>query len=661
MSNNWISTTFLGLSLFSVHAQNLSTEIEESIVVEAKSFEQSGLIDGPVKVEALEESYIQEQQYQDLSQAIGDIPGVSVQETERRAGASSALIQGFGENSVLVMIDGTPVSQNSSFGFDLSQIGAADIKKVEVIKGGASALYGSQAMGGVINIVTKKPVKKDRWSLETSRGQVNEGGENHNLQMNGSGRILGLGYKVSFSHRDQEDLDLDTSTLKKDDVSFTKSQASVYLDKEWGRGRTFAQYIYLKGKTLSTTSRPFSSSSFGTALNNTNTVNHNVRVGHERQLGNGLLKIIANRETTQDDLSLNDNPETPFIETFKDTSFEARRAEVILRDVKWGPQTITMGLLAREDEVNQETTTQAVEQIVVRTTDIADKKISSFEGYVQNNIFLGDFEISPGVRYQDDKDFGSFVSPKMSLSHYGDFGNLNLKSWLAVGTGYRTPSVKERFFTLDHTSVANYVVEGNNELLPEESVSFQLGQEIRISGEHRLYANLFLNQISNLIDTVERETNTTTRLFTYENVSQAISRGIELGVDLNMAKDLLGKLNFSYTEAINEETDLILANRPLYLAMGSLRYKYNHDLNMILLGRYSGAQYVDNENTEVSPDFFTTDLKLNYRWSKQVSIIGSLNNIFDVTREPGQDVVVPVRDSRPARGREVFLGIRATL
>lgn len=661
MSNNMIYTGFLSLLFLPIHAQSLQTNVNEPIVVEGQLFEQSGLIDGPVKVEAMDEGYIKEQQYQDLAQAIGDIPGVSVQETQRRAGAKSALIQGFGENSVLVMIDGTPVSQNSSFGFDLSQIGSADIQKVEVIKGGASSLYGSQAMGGVINIVTKKPQSKTKWMLEASRAQLEQGGTGHNIQINGSGKSLGLGYKVSFTHRDQDDLDLDEDTLKKDDVAFSKSQASVYVDKEWGRGRTYAQYILLRGKTLSTTSRPYSSSSFGVALNNTESLNHNIRVGHERKLDNGLLKVIANTEITEDELSLNDNPDTAFIETFKDTRFKARRAEVIVRDLKWGPQTMTIGLLAKEDEVTQETTTQAVEQIVVKTTDIADKKIGSFEGYFQDNIFIGSFEISPGVRYQNDRDFGAYVSPKMSLSHYADFQNTSLKSWLTVGTGYRTPSVKERFFTLDHTSVANYIVEGNNDLVPEESTSIQLGQELRVDDDHRLYVNLFLNQISNLIDTTERETNTTTRLFTYENVSQALSRGIEIGFDSRLSSGLLGKLNFSYTETINEETDLLLANRPLYMAMASLQYNLNQKANLILLNRYSGRQYLDQENTQVSPDFFTTDLKINYQWSRDLSVIGSLNNIFDSTRSAGQDVVVPVQDLRPARGREVFIGLRATL
>lgn len=644
-------------------AQNLvTTEVRDSIVVTGEREVQSGLIDAPVKVEVLNEEYFEQQQYQDLAEGINDIAGVSTQESSRRAGSQSALIQGFGENSVLVMIDGTPVSQNSSFGVDLSQISTSDIKKVEVIKGGASALYGSQAMGGVINIVTKRPTKKTKASLQVSSLQPTGTSEGTiaNFQGNAQGSVFGIGAKMSLSVRDQESLDLDKNSLIKDDVDYSKIHGSLYFEKDFGPTKVFGQYIGLFGKTISESSRPISSSSFGVSRNVTDSTSSNIRLGIEREFENGNLRALVNREITKDELALNDNPNTPYTETIKTTDFEAKRFDLLYRDLKVAGQNLTFGTLVKEDEVSQETINEAVAGTVVRTLDIDQKKIRSYEAFVQDSFFIGSFEVAPGARYQYDDNFGSYLSPKINISHYYDYKDTSFKTWATVGTGYRAPSVKERFFTLDHTSVANYIVQGNEGLEPEESLSFQLGEEVRYR-QSSLYVNFFLNRVTNLINTVEVETNTSTRIFSYENVEEVYSRGLELGLKSRFSERLSGLLNFSYTETVDSETDLLIANRPLYQAMGSLSYSFLPKWNSILQARYTGSQYSDNENLRTSPSSTNVDLKLNYDWNKNLRIFSSINNIFDNAREPSQDIVVPNADFRSARGREVFIGLKASI
>lgn len=660
----------LGLLIFGLLSLNVRGQTIESNLVEdevnlgvisviGEKEPQNGLIDAPVKVEILDDNYFESQQYQDLAQGVSDIPGVSTTNTSRRAGSKSALIQGFGENSVLVMIDGVPVSQNSSFGFDLSQISVSDLEKVEVIKGGASALYGSQAMGGVINIVTKRPQKKLKANLDLSTSQATSGDSAtaNNVQFTSSGSFKKWGSKVSFSFREQDSFDLDPSTIGQEGVAFEKLHGSFYLERRLGTLTAFTNYILLKGETTAQSSRPYSSSAFGPSVNITDTTTHNLKAGLEGKLGPGELRALLNVERTEDDLTLNDKPSTDFKETFKQTNFEARRVDLIYKNIKFAGQNLTMGLLFKEDEVNQETTTQAVEQIIVKTVDIDQKKIRSYEAYVQDSFFLGNFEIAPGVRYQYDDNFGSFAAPKVNISHYGNVGAVDLKSWFTIGTGFRAPSVKERFFTLDHTSVANYVVVGNENLEPEESVSVQLGEEVRYKGM-TLHGNLFLNRVNNLIDTVERDTGTSSRLFTYDNFSEVISRGIETGLKLNITDNLSSRLNYTYSETINQETNLLLANRPLHSGLISLDYRPTLRWNLRALGRFTGAKYIDNENLETSPEFATLDLRASYQWSKSLLLYGSINNVLDVTRDPIEDTVVPVVDDRPSLGRQIFVGLK---
>jgi outer membrane receptor for ferrienterochelin and colicins len=665
---------YLNLTLFSLllqcfsgtlFAQEIKGSLQDSssvLVIGEQESNSDGLIDAPVKVEVVGDEQIKKQQYQDLSETLTEIPGVSTTSTSRRAGSKSALIQGFGESSVLVMIDGTPVSQNNSFGFDLTQVSTSDIEKVEVIKGGASSLYGSQAMGGVINVVTKKVGRKNKIEMEGSGGWVSggEGGGNRNLKVTIDRKISRAGLKASISHRDQDSFDLDPSSITKDGAASTRQHGSLKVEGKYGRRTYFAKGMFLRGKVESETSRPYSSSAFGASLNTTDTTSQNFKIGTEEKLGTGLLRSELNFEINKDKLSLNDNPLTPFTETLKETRFEGRRLDLKYKNFKIGDHEVTTGLLIRENIVDQQTTTEAVPGNIVKTIDIENKSISSYESFVQDTFWLGNFEVSPGIRYQYDKDFGSHISPKVNLSHFADIGEVGLKSWVTVGTGYRAPSIKERFFTLDHSSVANYIVVGNKNLSPEQSVSLQLGEEVQFS-KTSLYGNLFLNKISNLIESIERPGEGSGRIFSYENLEEVISRGVEFGIKSEVLPKLNLKLNGSYTEAINRNSNLLLANRPLYSGMFSAAYQVIDSLSLISSTNYTGSSYIDQDNKDISPSFLTTNLKLNYQINKQLKSFFRINNLLDTTRDAGQDLVNPKIDNRPAEGRSFFMGFNMTV
>ena len=643
-------------------AQNISEELNQpdQIYVIGESMNESGLVDAPVKLEVLSNKEIEEQQYQDLSEAITDLPGVNDINVTRRAGAKAALIQGFGENSVLVMIDGTPVSQNSSFGFDLTQVSTDDIEKVEVIKGGASALYGSQAIGGVINIVTKKPAKKAKVDFDLSTTFATEGDSapGRNAKMTYSGSALGFGQKLSVGYRDQEAFDLDGDSLVQDGVKFNKLNTSLYIDRKWASNRSFLSYSGFQGKTTSTSSKPYGSSTFGEAINDTDTTIHNIKLGNTTKTSNGKFKILANLEKTQDDLNLNDNPDTYFKETYKETRFESRRGELIYDELMIGDHSLTFGALIKEDTVNQKTTTQAVADVIVETNDIENKKINTFEAYAQDSIFIGNFEISPGVRVQYDDNYGTHTSPKVNMSYFKDFKNVGTKTWVTLGTGYRAPSVKERFFTLDHLSVANYIVQGNEDLRPETSVSLQVGEELRFGKRFSIHTNLFYNQVKNLIETTEVETNSSNRLFTYKNFDKVSSHGVELGSKTKVTEKVNLKVNYTYSKTENETTGLILVNRPFYSGNVILAYSPTEALQLLGSWKYTGDKYTSDDNTESAPGFAITSLKLNYQVNKNLGIYAGLNNVFDLKKDPAQDLIIPTVDDRPAQGRTILTGLK---
>src|SRR5690606_34330538 len=126
--------------------------------------------------------------------------------------------------------------------------------------------------------------------------------------------------------------------------------------------------------------------------------------------------------------------------------------------------------------LDQENITTLTANSSVVTRDVDDKSYWSIAGFVQDDIIFEKWELVPGVRAEYDEDYGSKVSPKVSVLLQPNTGDsLSTRVRASVGTGYRVPNLKERFYYLDHTSVANYIVLGDENLKPEESISYQLG------------------------------------------------------------------------------------------------------------------------------------------------------------------------------------------
>ncbi|WP_417336506.1 TonB-dependent receptor plug domain-containing protein [Halobacteriovorax marinus] len=621
----------------------------------------SGLIDSAVKTEVLSSEEIEDSHYQNLSEAVSDIAGVSEISVDRRGGAKTALIQGFGENSVLVMIDGTPVSQNSSFGFDLTQISTENIEKIEVIKGGASALYGSQAIGGVINIVTKKPINKRKTFIDLSSSMSADSSDARQVNAKGlySNRLGGVGHKFTLSYRNQNDYDLNENTYAKDGPKFSKFNGSLYLDKKIQNNTLSLGYLYFNDYVKSTSSKPYGSSTFGEVDNETKTQTHNIKLQNIYKSGSASVKTYINAEFIEDDLNLNDNPKTYFKETHKLTKYDSYRAEVVYDETIFDNHAITTGLLYKEDRVNQDTITQQTEDIIVEHSDIDHKKVWSLQGYVQDNYFKENYEISPGLRLQYDSNFGYNFAPKVSFSLFNELNDsIESKTWLTIGTGHRSPSIKERYFTMDHSSVANYIVQGNENLRPEKSVSVQLGNKLDISRAHSIHGNIFYNRISDLIETTELPSSNSTKIFSYENFDKVESSGIELGSTLKANSWNTLSLNYSYTETINKQTGLQLAGRPLYTWKVKHSISPTENIQVINSLRYIGRKYTNEENTKVSKGYSSLDTKINYAYNKSINLYFGINNLLNTVKDPASDTVIAVNDDRPSLGRLFYTGIQ---
>ena len=131
------------------------TVLLDPMVVTGTRSERS-LSDSPVRTEVITGEELERSHARDLSEALKAQPGIQIKSIHGKNG-SGVWLQGLDPDRVLVLIDGRPVSASTGSAVDLSQLAVANIAQIEVVKGAVSAMHGSSAMGGVVNIITEKP------------------------------------------------------------------------------------------------------------------------------------------------------------------------------------------------------------------------------------------------------------------------------------------------------------------------------------------------------------------------------------------------------------------------------------------------------------------------------------------------------------------------
>ena len=131
------------------------TELFGEVVITGTRTERL-LEDAPVRTEVINRAKLDQIHARDLTEALKIIPGLMLKDIHGKGG-KEVWLQGLDADRVLILVNGRPVSASTGSSVDVSQLGTADIERIEIVKGATSALYGSSAMGGVVNVITRKP------------------------------------------------------------------------------------------------------------------------------------------------------------------------------------------------------------------------------------------------------------------------------------------------------------------------------------------------------------------------------------------------------------------------------------------------------------------------------------------------------------------------
>ncbi|MFL5520197.1 MAG: TonB-dependent receptor domain-containing protein [Gemmatimonadales bacterium] len=463
-----------------------------------------------------------------VDQAVAGLPGVQLQPTQ--PAGTSVSIRGIGEQRVLVLIDGEPAPGNQLETIDLSRLSTYDAERVEVTKGPTSSEFGSDALGGVINIVSRAPPEPFTVDANVTAGNLG--------RFTGDAAIGGttgrLGTRITASVRQ-----LDWAAGVEDSTSF---------ERVWNVGGTLryaaspsvdlrmdVKYFYERQRWP--VGAGFNGFQDNTGLSGWAEASFAAAGGRMRARAFGQAFDYKYRSARGDE---------PFANT------GAEQSEDILRGLyayerRLGPHTLGLGVQYGHREVT------APDRLDGGTN--ADDQT---EVWAKDQARYGRFLYSAGLRYTDNSRWGDNMAPSFGVV-WEPADALRLRG--NVSRGFRPPNFKETGWRFGNPAFG-YTIVGNPDLIAETSWAFSLGASWAVAGGVVVDADVYRNDIENLIDFfASSDANGT--LFTPENIDQARTQGVELS-----ARWATGPWSFqagyNYLDAKNLTADLPLNRRAMH-------------------------------------------------------------------------------------------------
>lgn len=529
----------------------------------------------PVQTEVVTERDFQRTGATTVDEALSSSIGINIDEDQGGAGAT---IRGIGGDRVLVLIDGERTVGRVKGNIDLSQIGLTNVKKIEVVKGTGSTLYGSDAMGGVINIITKDPSNEsgnlaayfDGGSFKTLNPSVNidYGKENYGLTLGGKYYATdGFDLIEETPHTNGQD------AIKRLNLD---SKARLELGPGWTMN-TAARFMNEKRNWTESEIEPF----FGDTLFITNDDEEN----NNRYEGSVGLKHLSGDKYSMDLHAFGTFYDHDFEKVFEDTitgdRFLVDASQTTDRFFELSYSANYMFGDGHMVTFGGDLNFQDLE-----STELLDGKQSNRAGdaYMQYEYSLArTWTFLPGVRFESHEAFGNHFNPSMNVM-YQPTGNVKFRGF--VGYGFRAPSIKQQFFIFDH-SAAGYIVYGGSIPLPDEATSellftdfHELTEETSLNssisvemsygtiGLHRL--TYFYNHLEDLIDFTLlgfpsiNGVDYWRGVYAYQNIEKAITQGIEWESRVRLSRNVDFSFSYNYLDTRNLKTGEKLINRPAH-------------------------------------------------------------------------------------------------
>lgn len=670
--------------------------IEIAPMVVAATRVASPLADAPVRTLVMEGETIQRLHSRDIRDALRMLPGIQLREIHGKTGEEVQL-QGLSGDRVLILVDGLPVSATTGSTVDTSQLGALDIAQIEVIPGAASALYGSAAMGGVVNIVTQKPQSSSGGRLALQGGSFGSERElsdaplsQRHLVLSGHTTLGDITLHGAVDQRISSEFDLDPSTYPTQGFDGTKTQYKLGIRSALNAadGETSAPVMDVWQWQLDAehyaedlTNRRVSNAGFyGTKTETLSRQRLSAQAQRNDQTGQSSMQALFEQQSN-DTAQLNNDASVPAGNLWRESDYQQQklvnqRQQALglwgAHRMQWvgGLEAFAESLSQRKSEIvltsegaaDNATVTAEGDYFRTTTPEVEAAQRYSLDGFIsvlatQERHGGSVLEWSPGLRLQHDSHFGAYATPTLNARQKWPLNSrwqLQLRE--SVGQGYRVPNLKDRYYVFDH-SVNGYMVLGNPDLTPEHSYSGQFSATLTDQQSWNLELSAFVNRLYDLIEAEhsgEFEDNGRVAIYRYSNVEDARTAGAEIALQYSHPRVTL-RASYGYLNAVDLGTDLPLLNRAPHHAKGMVTTFLTPAWDATLTWDWQNGMATntsDENDIRYSRALARLDLKTGYQVRPDLLLFAGINNLTDNVRDSAD-----AYDRRPSEGRFPYLGL----
>lgn len=617
----------------------------DDMVVTASGFEQQ-ITNAPASISVATREQLEKGYYRDVTDALRDMPGVIVTGGGGGDNGYDISLRGMPAQYTLILVDGRPRSSrdsrpNGSAGFEQDWLPPLQaIDRIEVVRGPMATLYGSDAIGGVINIITRRVA--DEWSgnlqLDTVLQESSSSGDSRDANFYLSGPLvsdqLGLQLYGRTSQRDEDDIvsgynDKSLQSLTGRLTWAPSQQHDISLEA----GYTDQERSSTPGRSVEVTD----------AESNSKHNSRHLALTHSGRFDIGTTETFVQRESTKN--------------VARDITITNTTAKTSLV-MPLGMHMVTIGA-SYEDESLEDTTTNSI------SADVTDLDNSSWAVFLEDEWYLTDtWSLTGGVRVDESEDYGSHVSPRL-YSVWNVSPAWTIKG--GVSTGYRAPTLRETSPDWGAVSRGGNIY-GNPDLKPETSLNKELGvlydSGQRISGSFTVFHNDFEDKITRVscpIDICSAGPNQFgSDPTTYRNVDEAVTQGVEMSLAAELMDNVSLRSSYTYTDSEQKSGEYAgqpLTKLPRHQLSTTLDWQVTPELTQWTRVSYRGKESQPtggrSSSTIVAPSYTFVDAGIGYRLTPSATVNAGIYNLFD--EEITYDEYGYIED-----GRRVWLGLNVS-
>ncbi len=561
----------------------------------------------PVSVYVITREDLQQSGVRTVGDALRWVPGIDISggATFGASVRTTAIVQGMPAQYSLILVDGFRTkSDHIHTGVNLELIPVSMIERIEVVQGPGSAVHGSDALGGIVNIITK-PVPEERTLSVSGAMGTDDTIDFSVLQGDRRGKF---GYLVN--------------------TCVSSSDGIGGEGNEYSRVNGRVKFLYEPSPALSTNvAVAYYEGKYPTSEDSM----YEYKLEIKAKPPVGRLRGMVGH--------------TDYDRTFKSGAAETENdvSSVVLQYDRtfWDRNHVIFGVDWRR------------ERFVRIATPEKDTDITSV--YLQNEYaFNKETTLLVGARLDTEEEMGTEFSPRTAL-HWRR-NPLNVR--LSIAKGFRIPSLQDRYEV--HFDHGTFYRDGNPDLEPETSIHYSLGVEYEMSSYPVVVAGtVFRNDLEDLIVLVDTGVVEDGRpVFRRENLQEAHTQGLEVGIRrLPLREGLNWRVVYTFLEGKDETNDEELAYAPTHTVKGGLFYTVKQGLTLSTTFEMAAdRKYRDKSGkSQELDDYFLVDCHLIVKVSENLDLSFSVKNVFDTEFETYEE-----GKAESSYGRFVTMGLKAT-